>query len=137
VLLSLLYNSINHTNAHFLFSACQHQNKQANTYSLLIICLEYNNTFFLTMAAQAQEANQLESITDRIEDQDIDDGKTELAMLALATADKVEATKATALSSVEVSKDDVAVIMEELEVTEDIAELVLREVTLPIFLKRL
>jgi hypothetical protein len=93
--------------------------------------------FFLTMAAQAQEANQLESITNRIEDQEIDDGKAELAVLAIATADKVEDTKATALSSVEVSKDDGAVIMEELEVTEDtIAELVLREVTLENYEKR-
>jgi hypothetical protein len=82
------------------------------------------------MAAQAQEANQLESITDRVEDREIDDGKAKEAMSGLASADKVEDTKAATLSSVEVSKDDVAVIVEELEVTEDVAELVLREVTL-------
>ena len=42
------------------------------------------------MAAQAQEANQLESITDRVEDREIDDGKAKEAMSELATADKME-----------------------------------------------
>eukprot|EP00980_Cylindrotheca_fusiformis_P007543 scaffold1561_cov129-Cylindrotheca_fusiformis.AAC.35 len=76
----------------------------------------------------AEEAKQLDSVTDRVKETEIDASKAQQAMSALSSANKEEDSKAAALASVAVSKEDVALIVSELEVTEEEAERCLREV---------
>lgn len=78
------------------------------------------------MAAE-QEAKQLDSVTDRYEEKELDASKAQLAISALSTN---SANAATVEKVVAVSKEDVALIVSELEVTEEVAERVLREVAL-------
>ena len=77
------------------------------------------------MAHEAEnEAKQLDSVTDRHQEKDFDESKAKEAMSALSSA----ATKAGESdgNTVKVSKEDVAVIVKELEVTEDEAKAALR-----------
>eukprot|EP00536_Pseudo-nitzschia_multiseries_P004456 jgi/Psemu1/302609/fgenesh1_kg.74_\ len=80
------------------------------------------------MAAEA-EAKQLDSVTDVVKEAEIDTAKAQEA-IGLISAKKDDDHKAAALAAVTVSKDDVDLIVSELEVTEEIAEQALREVSL-------
>ena len=105
------------------------------------------------MAAEA-EAKQLDSVTDVVkgeaqlsilchshrvyvshiiishsQEAEIDTAKAQEA-IGLITAKKVNDHKAAALAAVTISKEDVALIVSELEVSEEVAERVLREVSL-------
>jgi len=77
--------------------------------------------------AEAQ-AKQLDSVTDRFEEQEVDVAKAQQAMNALMT--KQESVAAS--EQVAVSKEDVALIVSELEVTDELAERTLREVALDV-----
>jgi NACalpha-BTF3-like transcription factor len=76
----------------------------------------------------AEEAAQLDSVTDVFMEAELDSSKAQQAMSALSTAKKEEDSEAAALAAVAVSKEDVEMIVSELEVTEEVAERVLREV---------
>ena len=80
------------------------------------------------MAAEA-EAKQLDSVTDVVKETEIDTAKAQQA-IGLITAKKENDHKAAALAAVTLTKEDVALIVAELEVTEEVAERVLREVSL-------
>eukprot|EP00579_Thalassiosira_antarctica_P000096 CAMPEP_0201868888 /NCGR_PEP_ID=MMETSP0902-20130614/2605_1 /ASSEMBLY_ACC=CAM_ASM_000551 /TAXON_ID=420261 /ORGANISM="Thalassiosira antarctica, Strain CCMP982" /LENGTH=103 /DNA_ID=CAMNT_0048394289 /DNA_START=102 /DNA_END=413 /DNA_ORIENTATION=+ len=75
------------------------------------------------MTAEHDEANQIESVTDRVQEKELDASRANQALGALST---------TTLSTGEddasstVKKEDVDVIVAELEVTEDEAEAALR-----------
>ena len=75
------------------------------------------------MTEKEAQAKQLDSVTDRVEEQEVDISKAQMAMSSLggAAADGADA-------SVAVSAADVQVICEELEVTEEVAAKVLRQV---------
>ena len=75
------------------------------------------------MTEKEVQAKQLDSVTDRVEEQEVDLGKAQMAMSSLggAAADGAEANLA-------VSAADVQVICDELEVTEEEAAKVLRQV---------
>ena len=74
------------------------------------------------MTEKEAEAKQLDSVTDRVEEQEVDLGKAQMAMHGLAGG------AADATTAIAVSAADVQVICEELEVTEEIATKVLRQV---------
>lgn len=76
----------------------------------------------------SEEAQQLDSVTDMVQEQELDASKAQEAMSALATAQAKDDDKAAALAAVIVSKEDVAMIVDEMRVTEDEADRVLREV---------
>lgn len=80
------------------------------------------------MEAQEQ-AKQLDSVTDLVQEKEVDATKAQLAMSALTPA---KAASAAAADSVAVAKEDVALIVEELEVTGETAERALREVAVDI-----
>ena len=75
------------------------------------------------MTEKEAQAKQLDSVTDRVEEQEVDLGKAQMAMSALggAAANGLEAVAA-------VSAADVQVICDELEVTEEAAQKVLQQV---------
>eukprot|EP00535_Pseudo-nitzschia_heimii_P008820 CAMPEP_0197184022 /NCGR_PEP_ID=MMETSP1423-20130617/9033_1 /TAXON_ID=476441 /ORGANISM="Pseudo-nitzschia heimii, Strain UNC1101" /LENGTH=98 /DNA_ID=CAMNT_0042634735 /DNA_START=45 /DNA_END=341 /DNA_ORIENTATION=- len=79
--------------------------------------------------AAAAEAKQLDSVTDVVKEAEIDTAKAQEA-IGLISAKEESNQKAAALAAVTVSKEDVALIVSEMEVTEDIAERILREVSL-------
>mmetsp|Transcript_6180 Transcript_6180/g.12762 ORF Transcript_6180/g.12762 Transcript_6180/m.12762 type:complete len:98 (-) Transcript_6180:113-406(-) len=79
--------------------------------------------------AAAAEAKQLDSVTDVVKEAEIDTAKAQEA-IGMISAKKEDDTKAAALAAVTINKEDVALIVDELEVTEDVAERVLREVSL-------
>lgn len=76
------------------------------------------------------EAKQLDSVTDRHQEKDFDEGKAKEAMSALTSntaagsgaGDKSSASD----KDIKVTKEDIAVIVAELEVTEDEAKAALR-----------
>ena len=73
------------------------------------------------------EAKQLDSVTDVVQEKELDASKAQEAMSALATsAASVKDLNAAALT---VSKEDVAFIVDQLEVTEDVATKMLRDVS--------
>lgn len=74
------------------------------------------------MTEKEAEAKQLDSVTDRVEEQEVDLGKARMAMSALGGA------SAHGEQAVAVSAADVRVICDELEVTEEVATSVLRQV---------
>ena len=79
-----------------------------------------------TMAHEAEnEAKQLDSVTDRQEEKDFDESKAAEAMSALSSAADTKAGESDG-NTVKVSKEDVAVIVKELDVTEDEAKAALR-----------
>ena len=80
------------------------------------------------MAAEA-EAKQLDSVTDVVKEAEIDTAKAQEA-IGLITAKKENDHKEAALAAVNISKEDVGLIVSEMEVTEEGAERVLREVSL-------
>lgn len=75
----------------------------------------------------SREAKQLDSVTDMVQEQELDASKVQQAMDALSSERKEDDGKAAALAAVIVSKEDIATIVEEMEVTEEIADKVLRE----------
>ena len=77
----------------------------------------------------ADEAKQLDSVTDMVKEAELDESKAQQAMSALKGAKQEEDSKAAALAAVAVSKEDDAVIVDHLEVTEDVAKRALREVS--------
>jgi NACalpha-BTF3-like transcription factor len=80
------------------------------------------------MAAEAEaQAKQLDSVTDRVEEQEVDGTKAQQAMSALMTK---QASALSAKDQVAVSKEDVSVIVHELEVSEELAIRTLRLVSL-------
>ena len=85
------------------------------------------------MTEAAAQAKQLDSVTDMVKETELDASKAQEAMTALST-DKADQEsdqkKAAALASVNISKDDVELIVSEMEVTKEIAEKLLREVAL-------
>mmetsp|Transcript_62870 Transcript_62870/g.185692 ORF Transcript_62870/g.185692 Transcript_62870/m.185692 type:complete len:102 (-) Transcript_62870:494-799(-) len=76
------------------------------------------------------EAKQLDSVTDVVHEKEFDASKAKEAMTALLIAPQAGASSITGgKKAISVSKDDVAVIVSELEVSEDVAEKALREAT--------
>lgn len=75
----------------------------------------------------ADEAKQLDSVTDVVKEAEIDESKAQQAMSALSSSKQGEDSNAAALASISVSKEDVAIIVDHLEVTEDVAKKALRE----------
>jgi len=72
------------------------------------------------------EAKQLDMVTDRVQEKELDASKAQEAMSALVAG----GPKANdALSQIQVSQEDVQLIVGELEVTEAVAERALREVS--------
>jgi hypothetical protein len=77
----------------------------------------------------ADEAKQLDSVTDRVMDQEsMSASKATEAMSALASKRNKDDQDAS-LDNVQVSKEDVELIVTELEVTEEMAKRALKEVT--------
>lgn len=79
------------------------------------------------MTAEA-EAKQLDSVTDFVKESELDASKAQEAMTALSAAKQEDDADAAALAAVAISKEDVALLVSELEVTDEVAERVLREV---------
>lgn len=77
------------------------------------------------MTAQ-EEAKQLDSVTDNVQAKEFD---ANIAKHAMASLQRQSANQAEKEQSIEVSKEDVDLIVEQLEVSEDEAERALREVS--------
>mmetsp|Transcript_15088 Transcript_15088/g.31688 ORF Transcript_15088/g.31688 Transcript_15088/m.31688 type:complete len:101 (-) Transcript_15088:207-509(-) len=76
----------------------------------------------------AAEAKQLDSVTDRVQEKELDESKANQAMAALtSSSNKAAAAKN---KQVAVLREDIDVIVEELEVTEDVAAEALRAAAL-------
>lgn len=71
-----------------------------------------------------EEAKQLDSVTDRVHETELDESRSNQALSALNSAKSGSA----AAASISVKKEDVDVIVAELEVTEDEAAAALRDV---------
>jgi len=78
------------------------------------------------MEAQEQ-AKQLDSVTDVFQEQEVDATKAQEAMSALSTPND-DGTVGADHAAVAVSPEDVQLIVTELEVTEETAEMALRDV---------
>ena len=78
------------------------------------------------MGSQKDEAKQLDSVTDYVQERELDAGKAQEAMSALSST---QASQHADIEQVAVSKEDVDLIMSELEVPQDVAERALRSVT--------
>ena len=76
-----------------------------------------------------EEAKQLDSVTDMHTDTEFDSSKAQEAMSALTSAGNKDSGAA---EVIKVSKDDVAVITAELEVTDEVAEKALREAAMEV-----
>ena len=74
----------------------------------------------------AEEAKQLDSVTDMVQEKELDATKAQEAMSSLSKNTKKD--EIGAASKIAVSKEDVALIVSEMEVTEDVAERALRDV---------
>ena len=81
------------------------------------------------MTSKDQEAKQLDSVTDVFQEKEIDASKAQAAMSSLTTNSQDQTSAASAASQVAVSKEDVALIVSELEVTEEVATRALRSET--------
>ena len=79
------------------------------------------------MTTAAQEASQLDSVTDRFQESEINAIKAQQAFSSL-TAPSSSQQAASQQQQVAVSKEDVALIVNELEVTEEVATRALRSV---------
>ena len=77
------------------------------------------------MTEAQEQAKQLDSVTDHVEEKEVDSTKAQEAMNALTS---VKQGQQPSLQQVTVSKQDVDLIVSELEVTEDVAIKTLREV---------
>jgi NACalpha-BTF3-like transcription factor len=83
------------------------------------------------MAAEEQaQANQLDSVTDNHEEQEVDATKAQQALFSLSTGK--QASDLSEADMVAVSKEDVELIMSELEVTEEVAKRTLRKVAVDV-----
>lgn len=75
------------------------------------------------------EAKQLDSVTDRVqENETLDSSKALTAMAALKSKALSGIPDSKQLAKIEISKSDVDILVNELEITDDIADRVLREV---------
>mmetsp|Transcript_6181 Transcript_6181/g.9375 ORF Transcript_6181/g.9375 Transcript_6181/m.9375 type:complete len:104 (+) Transcript_6181:84-395(+) len=78
--------------------------------------------------AAIDEAKQLDSVTDRFEDNEAcDNSKATAAMSSLMSKEQLNNDKYD-LASIEVSKEDVELIVDQLEVTDELATKALKEV---------
>ncbi len=75
----------------------------------------------------ADEAKQLDSVTDIVHEKEMDESKAKDAMSALSTVQNVSESDKMNAKIAAVSKEDVNVIVSELEVTEDVAMKALRD----------
>jgi NACalpha-BTF3-like transcription factor len=75
-----------------------------------------------------EEAKQLDSVTDNVQEKELDESKAQQAMSSLGATKQGGNQVAAAISTIAVSKEDVALIVSEMEVTEEEATRVLREV---------
>ena len=80
------------------------------------------------MGTQKEQAQQLDSVTDRVQESELDASKAQQAMSALTSAKNNSTTADAASQVVAVSKEDVELVMSEMEVTQDVAERALRNV---------
>ncbi len=78
------------------------------------------------MAEAEAEAKQLDSVTDMVAEQTVDETKAQEAMSALSSVTKESAKKIQEVASI--VKEDVELIMSELDVTEDVARKTLHDV---------
>ena len=79
------------------------------------------------------EAKQLDSVTDRVQEKELDESRATQALGALSTTTTTTssttsglAASTSSINTIHVKKEDVDIIMEELEVTEDEAMAALR-----------
>ena len=80
------------------------------------------------------EAKQLDSVTDRVQEKELDESRATQALGALSTnttttsstTSGLAAASTSSINTIHVKKEDVDIIMEELEVTEDEAMAALR-----------
>lgn len=80
------------------------------------------------MTAEDEE-KQLDSVTDRVQEHEtLDSSKAKSAMAAFTSSSSSGASDHKKLAKIKISKEDVDMIVNELEVTEDIADRALREV---------
>jgi NACalpha-BTF3-like transcription factor len=77
------------------------------------------------MATDQEQAKQLDSVTDVVQEKELDQNKAQEAMASLAGAAKGQSTKTT--PTLQVSKEDVTLIMTQMEVSEDEAIRALQE----------
>lgn len=70
---------------------------------------------------------QLDSVTDVVQEKELDASKAQEAMSALATSKAQTADANGALQTIAVSKEHIAFITNQLEVTDDVATLALRK----------
>jgi NACalpha-BTF3-like transcription factor len=82
------------------------------------------------MTSAEAEAKQLDSVTDRVDETELDASKAQQAMSALSSANQADDSKAMALAAVTVSEQGIDVIVDQLEVSRELAEKTLREVAL-------
>lgn len=80
----------------------------------------------------AAEAKHLDSVTDHVQEQELDEGRVTSAMSALSINKSTDANgsgvDASSASTRTVSKEDIAFIVEQLECTNEVAEKALRDV---------
>lgn len=77
------------------------------------------------MTEKEAQAKQLDSVTDNVEEQEVDTDRAKQAMSSLMTK---KDSACDSSEQVAVSKEDVALIVSELEVSEEVAQKTLREV---------
>ena len=77
------------------------------------------------MATDQEQAKQLDSVTDVVQEKELDESKAQEAMASLGVTK--QKASAAAVPTLQVSKDDVSLIMTEMEVTEEEAINALRE----------
>ncbi|KAL7568670.1 hypothetical protein ACA910_021670 [Epithemia clementina (nom. ined.)] len=80
------------------------------------------------MTEAENQAKQLDSVTDRVEEQEVDLDKAQEAMTSLSTPSGGKQAEAGGESQQVVSKEDVQIICDELEVTSEVASNALRQV---------
>jgi len=79
----------------------------------------------MSNSVAAQEAKQLDSVTDRVQEKELDESK---AMEAMKSFQAVNLVSTDETKAVAVLKEDVLLIVSELEVSEEVATKALREV---------
>mmetsp|Transcript_70425 Transcript_70425/g.197519 ORF Transcript_70425/g.197519 Transcript_70425/m.197519 type:complete len:108 (+) Transcript_70425:143-466(+) len=76
----------------------------------------------------SMEAKQLDSVTDMVQEQELDASKVQQAMNSLSSAKAEDDGRAATLAAVVVTQEDIDMIVNEMEVSEELADKVLREV---------
>jgi NACalpha-BTF3-like transcription factor len=82
----------------------------------------------ITMVEEKEQAKQLDSVTDVVQEQEVDADRAQQAMSALASPVQAAEDAENDKTTVSYSKQDVELIVNELEVTEELAVKTLREV---------